>query len=114
MIYKPFSVVVVPFPFTVSVNVKRRPAVVLSSEEFHKQTNHMTLLMVTSAKHATWFGDHAIIDLNEAGLHVESIVRQKIFTLDLRLIVDCIGKLSIKDRQSVVKNAQKHIKSLVV
>lgn len=31
--YKPFSVIVVPFPFTDSHHVKKRPAIVLSSEE---------------------------------------------------------------------------------
>lgn len=114
MIYKPFSVVVVPFPFTDSSNVKRRPAIVLSSEEFQKQTEHVTLMMITSSKHNHWYGDHELMDLKETGLKVDSIIRQKIFTLDVRLILDCIGKISVKDKQVFIKNTQKHLKSVLI
>lgn len=114
MIYKPYSMIVVPFPFTDSVNIKKRPAVVISSEEFQKHTKSITLLMVTSVKHSSWLGDHVIADLDQAGLHVGSIVRQKIFTLDSRLVLNCIGKLSMEDRQGVIKSTQKHLKSVVV
>lgn len=110
MIYKPFSVVVVPFPFTDTIGVKKRPALVLSSEEYQKQTKHITLLMITSAKHSDWHGDYPITNLDSAGLKSDSIVRQKIFTLDNRLILDCIGKLSLKDRTAVSKNTQRHLK----
>ncbi|MDR3492846.1 MAG: type II toxin-antitoxin system PemK/MazF family toxin [Gammaproteobacteria bacterium] len=108
--YKPFSVVVVPFPFTDASQAKRRPAVVLSTEDFQKQTKHITLLMVTSAKHSQWHGDHKIIDLESAGLHAESIVRQKIFTLDQRIIIDSIGKLALKDKEAVIKYTHRHLK----
>jgi mRNA interferase MazF len=110
MTYKPFSLVVVPFPFTDSVNIKKRPAVVLSSEEFQKHTKHITLAMVTSAKKSEWFGDHLIVDLAATGLKAESVVRHKIFTLDSRLVIDCIGKLSLKDKALVSRQLQKHIK----
>lgn len=112
MIYKPFSIVVVPFPFTDIANIKKRPAVVLSSEEHQKQTKHVTLLMVTSAKHSHWYGDHKIIDLDATGLNAESLVRQKIFTLDINLILDCTGKLATKDKQIVIKNTRHHLNPL--
>lgn len=108
--YKPFSVVVVPFPFTDVAKSKKRPAIVLSSEDYQKQTKHITLLMVTSAKHTDWYGDHEIIDLDATGLLADSCVRQKIFTLDIRLILECIGKLSSKDKEAVLKNTQRHLK----
>ena len=114
MIYKPFSIVVVPFPFTDTANVKKRPALVLSSEEHQKHTGHVTLLMVTSAKHSQWHGDHKIIDLDSTGLTADSIVRQKVFTLDMNLIMDCIGKLSLKDKQAVIKHTHKHFKSVIL
>lgn len=114
MTYKPFSIVVVPFPFVDAGSAKKRPAVVLSSEEFQKMNKHASLLMITSAKHSLWMNDHEIHDLDVTGLHAKSIVRQKIFTLDLRLIVDCIGKLSTKDRDAVIKSTQKHLKPVSV
>jgi len=114
MIYKPFSVVVVPFPFTESANIKKRPAIVLSSEEFQKASKHISLLMITSAKHSTWLGDNEIINLKEAGLNTPSIMRQKIFTLDNRLILNGIGKLSLKDKQSLIKSFQWQFKQLEI
>lgn len=109
-IYKPFSIVVVPFPFTDARRAKKRPAVVLSSEDYQEHTKHITLLMVTSAKHSEWYGDYRITDLEATGLTAESIIRQKIFTLDSRLILDCIGKVSQKDKDHVLKRLQKHLK----
>ena len=102
MIYKPFSIVLVPFPFTDSANQKRRPALVLSSQSFQQKNGHITLLMITTARHSSWYGDHNILDLKKAGLPVESIVRQKIFTLDIRLIEKELGTLSTEDRKQVI------------
>lgn len=110
--YKPFSVVVVPFPFTDSHNIKKRPAIVLSSEEHQKHSGNVTLLMITSAKNSSWHDDCKISDLAVTGLNAESVMRQKIFTLDVRLIIDCIGKLSSTDKESLVKRTHQHLKAL--
>lgn len=109
MIYKPFSVVVVPFPFTDKEQTKRRPAVVLSSVEHQEHTQHLTLLMITTAKNSSWSSDYLISSLESAGLSVPSIVRQKIFTIDSRLILKCIGALSSKDSDGIVKQLRIHL-----
>ncbi|OGT26934.1 MAG: hypothetical protein A3I77_02135 [Gammaproteobacteria bacterium RIFCSPLOWO2_02_FULL_42_14] len=101
MIYEPFSVVVVPFPFTDKTNSKKRPALVVSELPFQKETGHAALLMITSAQHSEWYGDWSIRDLKPSGLSVDSFVRQKIFTIDLRLIEKKIGALSAKDVASI-------------
>lgn len=108
-IYEPFSVVVVPFPFTDSHNTKRRPAIVLSSKDHQKHSKNVTLLMITSAKHSRWHDDCQIEDLGSTGLTAESVMRQKIFTLDCRLIIDRIGKLSSKDKTALIKEIKKHL-----
>lgn len=108
-IYEPFSVVVVPFPFTDSHNIKKRPAIVLSSKEHQNQSKNITLLMVTSAKHSSWQDDCKIEDLKSTGLTAESVMRQKIFTLDIRLIIDHIGKLSPHDKTALIKKTKHHL-----
>ena len=51
MIYEPFDIVVVPFPFTDSSRTKRRPALVLSQKsEFGAIIEHTVLAMITSQK----------------------------------------------------------------
>lgn len=109
MICEPYSVVVVPFPFTDQNQVKRRPALVLSKSEYQKQNHHVTLLMITSAKHSAWPDDYLLQHLDITGLTSSSLVRQKIFTLDIQLILERIGKLSSRDKTEVIKRLKAHL-----
>jgi mRNA interferase MazF len=86
------DVVVVPFPFTDSVETKRRPALILSPAEFNRQSGHSVMAMITSANRSSWPGDVAIGSSN-AGLRMPCVVRMKLFTLDNRLIAKTIGRL---------------------
>lgn len=100
MICEAWSVVVVPFPFVDRKHAKRRPALVLSHEEFNR-VGHSILTMVTTKAHHPWPGDVSIGDVGSAGLQVACIVRLKIFTLDNRLIERQLGQLSEHDRSAV-------------
>lgn len=105
MIYDPFDVVVVPFPFTDKKQFKRRPALVLSAREFYNSAaGHVVLAMITSVKNNPWPGDVRIHDLKIAGIRSESVVRMKLFTLDERLILQSIGKITGADRQEIKKS----------
>ena len=96
---KPFDVVVVPFPFTDQNTSKRRPGLVLSSAAFGRAAAHSVLAMITSADQSSWPGDLAIGNLGPTGLTQPCLIRLKLFTLDHRLIVRRVGKLSSADRQ---------------
>ncbi|MBP6918407.1 MAG: type II toxin-antitoxin system PemK/MazF family toxin [Legionellaceae bacterium] len=110
MTYKPYSVVIVPFPFTESIRTKRRPALVLSTEKHQNETGHITLLMITSAKHSVWPSDYSIEHLKTTGLPSLSIIRQKIFTLDLTLIQGVLGCLSASDKKQVMNQLNQHLR----
>ncbi len=97
MIFEPFTIVKVPFPFTDQKESKRRPALVLSTVKFQQKNGHVCLAMITTAKKSDWWGDVEISDLNSAGLKVASVIRPKIFTLDNGLILGNLGVLSLKD-----------------
>jgi mRNA interferase MazF len=102
--YKPFDVVVVPFPFTDRQASKRRPALVLSDEmQFNRATGHAVLAMITSQKNSDWPLDTAITGNRQAGLTAPSKVRMKLFTLDHRLIIKKIGTLTNKDRKAITE-----------
>ncbi len=107
--YEPYSIVAVPFPFTDAGKSKRRPACILSNENFQTKTGHSTLIMITSAKHSDWYGDVIIKDLDSTGLTSDSVIRQKLFTLDLRLVIKKIGNLSKQDVMSFQKVLSKNI-----
>lgn len=103
--YDTYDIVVVPFPFTDTSEVKKRPAIVLSSApEFNNHARACVLAMITTATHAPWPCDVEILDLDSAGLPTKSIIRMKLFTLDQRLILKNIGTLSQKDQKSLLKS----------
>ncbi len=101
--YSPGDVVVVPFPFSDRDATKRRPALVCSAKAFNSAANHLVLAMITTAAHNTWPGDVSIRDLSRTGLPVPSIVRWKLFTLDVSLVIRKAGSLSDRDRATCRK-----------
>ncbi len=95
--FSPGDVVIVPFPFTNRDAVKRRPALVCSSAAFNSQARHLVLAMITTSTHSAWPDDVPIQDLDAAGLPAASVVRWKLFTLDLSFVLRRAGKLSARD-----------------
>ena len=108
MICEPWDVVVVPFPFSDRAGDKRRPALVLSRRAFN-QFGHTVLAMITTAAHAPWPGDVEVDDLEAAGLTVACRLRLKLFTLDNRLIVRRIGRLTSRDQKDAVASLRRHL-----
>ena len=100
-IFRPYSIIVVPFPFTDKDYTKKRPAIVISQEKYQKHTHHCVLAMITSAKQSQWNGDVIIQDLEVTGLPGASIIRPKLFTLDERLVLGKLGELSARDKESL-------------
>lgn len=103
VICESWDVIVVPFPFTDRGGNKRRPALVLSKKAFNHH-GHSVLAMITSAAHRPWPEDTRLTDYRSAGLRLPCTVRLKVFTLDNRLILRKIGRLSAADRNAVQEN----------
>lgn len=108
MISEPWDVVIVPFPFTDKMASKRRPALVLSRRSFN-QYGHTVLSMITSKAHTPWPGDSHLKNHQAAGLRQPCMVRLKIFTLDKRLIIRRIGRLSEADRAATSASLRSHL-----
>jgi mRNA interferase MazF len=101
MIYKPFEVVVVPFPFSDSAETKRRKAFVLSKPPFQEGSRTLVMAMLTSAHASAWPGDVEIVELKPAGLRKSCVARLKLFTLDEALILERVGTISKKDQDAI-------------
>jgi mRNA interferase MazF len=108
VICDPCDVVVVPFPFTEQAAAKRRPALVLSPRPFN-ECGHTIMAMITTGRHLPWPGDTEIEDLQTAGLRAPCRVRMKLFTLDNRLIVRIVGRLSDADRRRAAKHVRESV-----
>ena len=59
------------------------------------------MAMITSAEQSAWLGDHAIADLETAGLPTKCVVRLKLFTLDHRLVIRRAGGLGLADQKKL-------------
>ena len=88
---------------------KRRPALVVSNRRFNETHPVAVLAMITSAANAGWPSDVAVTELAGAGLNAESVVRMKLFTLDLALIQRKIGTLGERDRTAMETVVRAHV-----
>ena len=99
--FRPFDVVVVPFPYSGRLAEKRRPALVVSSEALHEE-GYLWLAMITGAGKDRRAGDLVIRNLAEAGLPGSSMVRTvKIATVEPDRILRRIGRLGRTERAAV-------------
>ncbi len=68
--FKPFDVVVVPFPFTDKLAEKRRPALIVSGKVFNEQHDQLLLAMITTAKSSEWSSDIQLRDLENTDIPI--------------------------------------------
>jgi len=81
--FERWAVVAVPFPYVDRLQVKRRPALVVSGQRWLEAHGLLWVLMITSAGNEPWPDDIAIEDLALAGLPKPSVIRpSKIATVE--------------------------------
>jgi len=93
------DVVLVPFPFTDQTASKRRPAVVVSSDAYHRDRPDVIVVAITSriAQTAVSVGDVLIEYWREAGLLKASLIKPVFTTVEQRLILRKLGALQPTD-----------------
>jgi mRNA interferase MazF len=105
---KPSHVIIADFPGV--TGVKRRPAVVISSMDYHTTVGDVILgAVTTNLTIATKPTDHLIANWTAAGLRRPSAFRTFLVTLPQSGILDIIGYLSPSDWQMVKECIRKAI-----
>ena len=100
--YERGAVVLVPFPFSDLPVVKKRPAVVVSSDAYHRASRDVVIAQITSKLAvAPRPGDHQIVAWQEAGLVTPSLARAKLATLDSGLILRRMGTMPASDMRAI-------------
>jgi len=94
------QIVVVPFPFSDLSDLKKRPAMVITSLE----GNNLILAQITS-KHRT--EKYSLLvkleDFQEGSLLIDSFVNcDKLFTLDKRIILKAVGTLNFSKTKEII------------
>lgn len=97
-----WDIIVVPFPFTDLTPVKKRPALVVSPDNYNKSGQDVVIAFLTSRMDVSpCFGDYRIRFWQESGLPKASLLRMKFATIDREIIVKRIGRLCEKECSSV-------------
>jgi mRNA interferase MazF len=101
--YKFGDVVLVPFPFTDQTATKKRPAVVVSSDVYHRQRIDVVVMAVTSQppRSAGGVGEVLISGWEKAGLPKPSVIKPVLATVERDLILRKLGELQEDDRRDL-------------
>jgi mRNA interferase MazF len=92
------DVVLVPFPFTDQTAIKKRPAVVVSSDAYNKTRPDVILMAITG--HVSGYsriGERVVRHWKAAGLLKASTIKPILTTIEKGLIVRALGKLDQVD-----------------
>lgn len=92
------DVVLVPFPFTDQSGSKKRPAVVVSGNAYNAGRRDIVILAITSrVRMPLGFAEAAVLDWQAAGLIKPSVLKPVFTTIEQRLVVRTMGRLSGPD-----------------
>lgn len=92
------DVVLVPFPFTNQVGIKKRPAVVVSGRAYNDRQRDVVLMAITSQVQPTLgFAEAMVNEWNAAGLFKLSVFKPVFTTIEKALIVRSMGALTSTD-----------------
>ena len=104
------NIVLVPFPFTDQSTVKKRPAVVISSDAYNRKRPDIIIMAVTSQmRSAAFFGDIAVNQWQQAGLLKPSVIRRIVTTIEKSLVIKTLGRLNKEDRKSLRESFYKFL-----
>ncbi len=102
--YKQQDVVLVNFVFSEGTGSKKRPALVLSSNDYHGGRREVIIVAITSNIERVLAGDTKIKDWKKANLLFPSLVTGILQAIRGDMIERTLGSLSLDDFEGVQKN----------
>ncbi len=99
--YSRGDIVLVNFTFADESGVKRRPAIIVSSEAYNNGRDEAIIAAITSRTDRVLLGDHLINDWQGAGLLFPSVVTGIIRTIKQSMIDRKLGSMTLPDMKTV-------------
>lgn len=103
------DIILVDFGFSEGIGSKRRPALIISSDNYHRVRHEVIIAAITHNIKRILFGDTVINGWKEAGLLYESLVTGIIRTIKDNMILQRLGTLTQQDFKRVQENFRKII-----
>src|SRR3989338_364495 len=107
--YKQRDIVLVDFGFSEETGSKKRPALIISSEDYHQSRHDVIVMAITSNVKRTFVGDTRIDEWKTAGLLYPSLVAGIIRTIKHTMVIRKLGVLAQHDFQKVSNSIKKVI-----
>ena len=105
--YKKSDIVLVDFGFSEGAGSKKRPVLIISSDNYHKSRQEIIVAAITSNIERVLFSDTKIDEWKEAGLIYPSLVTGIIRTIKANMIIRKLGRLKEQDLQRAKNNLKK-------
>ncbi len=105
--YKRGDIIVIDFGFSEGTGSKKRPALIISSDNYHRGRQEVIIVAITGNIERVLVGDTKIDKWKEAGLIYPSLVTGIIRTIKDSMIINKLGTLLQQDFQKVQKNLGK-------
>ena len=99
--YNRGDVVLVSFIFSDETGGKQRPALIVSSDVYHKSRQEAIIAAITSKTERTLAGDHLINDWQDAGLLFPSVATGIIRTIKQGMIAKKLGTMPDPDMRDI-------------
>lgn len=103
MTYKQWDIVLVPLPFTDLSSTKKRPALVISPENYNKGHDIVIQFLTSNITATPNPGDYLLTEWKESGLPKASMLRMKFATVQTGIVVKKIAHLSPPDLKALKK-----------
>ncbi len=104
IVYNQGDVILVKFVFSEGTGYKKRPALVLSADNYHHNRQEVVIAAITSNIQRILVGDTKISHWQKANLLAPSLVAGIVQTIKGEMIERRLGILSKEDFQRVQKN----------
>ena len=105
--YKPGDIILVPYPLSEPAGGKKRPALVISSDQYNQETGELVVAQITSRMSApSRPGDYHIAGWQEANLPRPALVRARLATLPTSLALRRLGALTKEDLHAARKSLE--------
>jgi mRNA interferase MazF len=102
--YKRGDVVLVRFIFSDETGERQRPAVIVSSDVYHRKRQEAIVAAITSRTDRILAGDHLIGDWQGAGLLFPSVATGIIRTIKQGMIARKLGAMRLPDMRRIEGN----------
>lgn len=107
--YKQQDIVLLDFGFSEGTGHKKRPALIISSDNYNKSRKEVIVAAITSNIERILFGDTKIERWQESGLIYPSLVTAIVRTVKNNTLLRKLGILSKEDFQNARKNIAKTV-----